>query len=383
MTGQAALTDRTPSGYPARPENSSASRNPCRALRIGFFTSSLPRLDRKPCGVDVHVDRLAEQLVRRGHDVTMFTYSPSPPGRSYGMQPLVPASTATSRLRRMLIAPLQLNALDTSALDVLHLHGDDWFYVRRRLPTVRTFYGSGLYEARHATRPRRRAAQSAAYALEVLASRLATRSYGIIPGDGPGYGTVGHLPLAVDLPEAVTYRRTGPPTVLFVGTWLGRKRGQLLHEAFLRAVRPHIPDARLVMVSDHCEVGPGVEWVPRPSDHELAELYRSAWVFCLPSSYEGFGLPYVEAMGHGTPVLASSNQGSRFVLDAGRYGRIASDEELGREITALLLDERTRTAMAKAGRRRAEEFCWEDVIDRHERAYREAIAGFNLTSVRS
>jgi glycosyltransferase involved in cell wall biosynthesis len=355
----------------------SAQPNCSAALRIGLYTSSLPHSHRKPPGVDVFVDRLAERLARRGHNVVLFTYSPPLAGRSYELRALEPPSRATSRLQRMFLAPIALNALDTNGLDILHLHGDDWFYVRRRLPTVRTFHGSALYEARHAARARRRAGQYVTFGFEFVAARLATRSYGVIPGDGPGYGTAGHLPLAVDLPMVESFRRPRPPSVLFVGTWAGRKRGRLLHEVFLREVLPRVPDARLVMVSDHCEPGTNVDWVPRPSDDELGKLYRSASVFCLPSSYEGFGLPYIEAMAHGTPVIAASNPGSRFILDGGRYGVLTGDEALGGQIAALLLDEGARTAIARAGRSRAADFGWEDLIDRHERVYREAMAAFN------
>ena len=353
-----------------------AERAPSGSLRIGFFTSSLPQSHRKPPGVDVFVDRLAEQLARRGHQVSVFTYSPPAGPRAYELRALKPGVTATSRLRRMLVAPAALNALDTAGLDVLHLHGDDWFYFRRRLPTVRTFYGSALYEARYATRARRRASQYATYGLELLASRLATRSYGLIPGDGPGYRMAGHLSLAFEMPAAEGFDRSGPPTVLFVGTWTGRKRGSLLHDRFLREVLPQVPEARLVMVSDHCEPGPNVRWVPRPTDDELAELYSSASIFCLPSSYEGFGLPYLEAMAHGTPVVATSNPGSQFVLGGGRYGMLVNDDQLGGRIASLLSDQEARSAMAEAGRRRASEFGWTDLLDRHERAYRDAIAAF-------
>lgn len=351
-------------------------------MRIGLYTSSLPSSHRKPPGVDVFVDRLAERLAARGHGVTVFTYTPAIDRRSYVQHVLEPASTATSRLRRMLIAPVRLNALDTSHLDVFHLHGDDWFYVSRRTPTVRTFHGSALYEARSATRARRRASQYVTYGLELVAARLATGAYGVIPGDGPGYRTSGHLPLAVELPEAdgVNLRRTGRPTVLFVGTWAGRKRGELLHRVFEREVLPAVPDARLVMVSDRCESAPSVDWFARPTDAELDGLYRSAWVFCLPSSYEGFGLPYIEAMAHGTPVVAASNPGARFVLEGGRYGAIADEEGLGSRLVTLLRDERERRRLGEAGLRRARDFAWERLIDLHERAYGDAIAAFSGAS---
>jgi glycosyltransferase involved in cell wall biosynthesis len=349
------------------------------SLRIGHYTSALPEAQRKPGGVDVAVDRLAERLAQRGHKIVMFSYSLPEGERSYELRKLAPTSTATSRLRRMFVAPARLNSLDTSDLDVLHLHGDDWFYVHRSIPTVRTFYGSCLYEAQHAVRARRRVAMYTAYVLELLSSRLATRSYGLLPRPGPGYRQVGDLPPGFDLPPLQSLDRMDPPTVLFVGTWGGRKRGQMLHAAFMRDVLPRIPEARLVMVSEYCEPGPGVEFIARPSDDELAQLYTSAWVFCLPSSYEGFGIPYLEAMAYGTPVVATRNEGSQFILDGGRYGLLVGEEELGGRIAALLLDPGRRAEMARAARARAAAFGWDDVLNRHEHAYREAIAAFRAT----
>lgn len=346
-----------------------------RRVRVGLYATALPQTERKPGGVDVYVDRLADRLARRGHRVTVFTYSHPLPNRAYALHRLEPASMADSKLRRLLVAPARLNAVDTAGLDVLHLHGDDWFYLRRRLPTVRTFHGSALYEARNATRVRRRASQLALYPMELLSARLATASYGIIPGDGPGYRTLGHLNLGIDLP-GVDGHGSAAPTVLFVGTWQGRKRGELLHEAFLRHVLPRLPDAQLVMVSDHCEPGPGIRWVSRPSDEELAALYAAAAVFCLPSAYEGFGVPYLEAMAHGTPVVSTPNPGARFVLDDGRCGVIANEEHLGEEILRLLLDDSARLALARRGRERALEFSWDAAIERHERAYRDAVERF-------
>ena len=64
-------------------------------------------------------------------------------------------------------------------------------------------------------------------------------------------------------------------------------------------------------------------------DAELASLYRRAWAYVTPSTYEGFGLPYLEAMACGTPVVATPNPGSVEILDHGKYGVLAADEEFG------------------------------------------------------
>jgi phosphatidylinositol alpha-mannosyltransferase len=342
------------------------------ALRIGMFTTSLPEPDRKPGGVDVLIDRLARRLVDRGHMVRVLTYSPAPADATYEVQRLQPGAWREQKLRRMVSVPRALNQVDLAGLDVLHLHGDDWFYRRRALPTVRTFYGSALDEARTATRWRRRVSQSVCFALELLAARRATATYGLIPGDGRWYRTRGSLGCGVD-PDDRRAERSAHPTVLFVGTWLGRKRGRVLAHAFAREVKPRLPDAELLMVSDEVVPGPGITWVQRPSDEELRRLYREAWLFCLPSAYEGLGIPYLEAMAAGTPVLATPNPGADHVLRSGKDGRIAPPDRLAAELVQLLTDGAARETLGRRGRLRAEDFSWSAVCDAHEEAYRHAM----------
>lgn len=345
-------------------------------LRIAMYTSSLAEPGRKPGGVDVLVHRLANTLTDRGHEVTIWSYSPPPAGALYRHAQLLPRHVATRQLARMTIAPLRLNRVGFGDAQVLHLHGDDWFYIRRRRPTVRTLYGSALYEMRYATRARRMLSQAALVPLEILACRLATGAYGMVPGDGPLHRLRGHLPGAAAPPTGPEGQRSRQPSILFVGTWRGRKRGSFVRDEFLRHVLPEHPHAELWCVSDECEQTRSVRWIRTPTDAELDDLYRRAWVFCLPSRYEGFGLPYVEAMAHGVPVVASPNPGASFVTREGRDGLLVTDDELGRTLSALLSDADRRAALTHAGRERAADFTWERCAERHEAAYLTAIHAF-------
>ena len=118
------------------------------------------------------------------------------------------------------------------------------------------------------------------------------------------------------------------------------------------------------------ELPDGVTALGRLDDEALADEYRRAWVFCLPSSYEGFGIPYAEAMAAGLPVVATPNVGARYVTDEGRAGVLAELDELAAPLIELLTDERSRTAQGERSRARAAEFDLTRVADRYEQLYR-------------
>lgn len=341
-------------------------------MRIGIFHASLPEAGRKPGGVEVFVHRLASRLAERGHDVRGFSYSPCPPGAPYDHRQLRPDRFRHSASARMVVVPIRLNRLDTSGLEVLHLNGDDWFYLRRDLPTLRTFYGSAWQEALQPARLRRHAYMAACAPLELLAARLATRAYGITPGH-PRFATDGCLPIGAELPDDYIpgQDRGGPPAVLFIGTWEGRKRGRYLFELFQSQIRTRVPDAQLWMISDRCEPAEGVRWFEAPDDREVSSLLARAWVMCLPSTYEAFGIPYLEAMAHGTPVVASPNPGAQHVLDGGKAGLVVEDPELGAALARCLTDRELRASLSTRGRERAAAFAWPRVLEAHEAAYRE------------
>jgi phosphatidyl-myo-inositol alpha-mannosyltransferase len=333
-----------------------------------MYHCRLPEPGRKPGGVEVFVDRLARALADRGHDVTMHTFSTDAAPAPYAVRRMRPRGAGGNPILRQYLAPWLLNLRPRMDFDVFHFHGDDWFCLRRPLPTVRTFYGSALLESLSATSFKRRADQALVFMLEQLSARLADARYGIGPDSRLLYRADGVLQLGVD-PPAGDRTPSAVPSVLFVGTWEGRKRGRLLHEAFQQSVRPRFPEAELWMVSDHCEPAPGVSWHREPSDADIQRLLQRAWAFCLPSSYEGFGIPYLEAMAWGVPVVATPNPGAEDLLERGSAGLIVEPEELGSTLASVLDDPDRLSALSAAGRARAAEFAWDAVCERYERAY--------------
>jgi glycosyltransferase involved in cell wall biosynthesis len=138
------------------------------------------------------------------------------------------------------------------------------------------------------------------------------------------------------------------------------------------------------MVSEAVATEPGVRRYGRVPVETLAELYRSAWVFCLPSTYEGFGVPYIEAMAAHTAVVASSrNPGAREVLSDGDFGLLVDDDELGPALTRVLCDAALRERMERRGAERSRRFAWHRIAASYESAFERAIAGKRARSAAS
>ena len=176
------------------------------------------------------------------------------------------------------------------------------------------------------------------------------------------------------------------PYVFCVSTQEPRKNLRLLVAGFGRAVERHGLPHLLVLAGArgwlHEEVAhmPGaallggrVRVLGRVDDADLFPLYRGAALFALPSRHEGFGLPVLEAMGQGTPVLCSDVPALVELVGAAAE-LVPHDEELWGDAIARLLDDRDRlVAMSAAGLERARELTWERCIRATRAVYQEAV----------
>ena len=352
------------------------SKNSWYTVKIAVLSSHLPSPTRvKTGGVAYAAHRLANALTKRGHELTVFTTDEQPPDACYQVRRVLsapPANPLSAWLWHWELAR-RYSAQDFSAFDIIHAHGNNALLRQQGRPLVRTLHGSSWAEAIHATNWKRRCWYLSLTPTERWEVARATRVVAVSASTWrytPGIDLV--IPNSVDgrvffsEPDLNQHLRHPHPVILFVGTLAGRKRGQTLLELFQNQIRPALPMAELWMVAERDVQAPGVVCYLNPNEKDLADLYRRAWVFCLPSTYEGFGIPYIEAMACGTPVVATPNIGARELLEDGKWGVLAQPSDLGSTLLSLLNDQQRRHALARLGLQRAEAFAQDRVVDAYE-----------------
>ena len=152
--------------------------------------------------------------------------------------------------------------------------------------------------------------------------------------------------------------------VLAVGTLEPRKNLEAAVEA-----------ARLARVELRVAGAPGwggvavAGWVGEPSDDELAALMRGARCLVYPSLYEGFGLPVLEAMACGTPVVTSRGGATEEV--AGDAAVLVDPSDPAAVAAGIEEADRRRDELVAAGRARAATFTWKRSADLLEALWRE------------
>ena len=172
------------------------------------------------------------------------------------------------------------------------------------------------------------------------------------------------------------------PSILTVGTLEPRKNLPRLLRAFAAARRSGLPH-RLVVVGasgwgksplaalvQELGLGDDVHFTGFVSDDELPGLYSGADFFVYPSLYEGFGLPVLEAMASGTPVITSATSSLPEVAgDAALLIDPRSEDELCRAMLRLAGSHELRDTLRARGRERAGEFSWSRTVEETRRIY--------------
>ena len=185
----------------------------------------------------------------------------------------------------------------------------------------------------------------------------------------------------VDVGETLKRLKLMPPYILFVGTLEPRKNLVRLVRAYRRAAATGVPHGLVLagplgwhherLMRELALEGPGeIVMTGALAPDELDAVYRAADAFVYPSVYEGFGLPVLEAMTRGVPVVASNTSSLPEVTGDAAIGvNPRSVRELAAAIESLCTDVDLAERLAAAGRRRAERFSWDETAARTAEVY--------------
>jgi glycosyltransferase involved in cell wall biosynthesis len=353
-------------------------------------------------GVGVYVDRLLRALAERD-DVAVVPIRPGPLDLELLRDPRFEtvSDPLLRRIPRARWLDVRIAAIARRhALDLVHYPNQlGGAFLSRRIPRVATLHDlTPLSHPQHHPRAtvlgyRALLRRSVQRADRVIVDSEAVRAD--LLRELPGFDRVTTVPLGVDprfrpvAPSAELRRRLDLPErfLLSVGVLEPRKN----HAAMVRALAAlHAAGERVALVI----VGrPGWRWVDplvatglaelRPwvrilrdlPTTDLVELYGAAAALVYPSFREGFGLPVLEAMACGCPVVASDRPAMPEVAgDAALYASPDAPDEIAARVLEILRDEAIRSSLVARGIDRAARFTWERTADSTVRVYAE-VAG--------
>jgi glycosyltransferase involved in cell wall biosynthesis len=188
-------------------------------------------------------------------------------------------------------------------------------------------------------------------------------------------------------PILVKYELDQTPYILTIGTLEPRKNQRALIWAFkrLKEANPSLSH-QLVLIGekgwmweplfqaiDDCQLGSQVRWLNFVPFEEMPALLNGADLFVYPSLYEGFGLPPLEAMACGVPVIASNTTSLPEVVgDAGILVDPLDEMAIANAMERVLANRCQHGALARQGQERARCFSWKQTAELTLVAYEEA-----------
>lgn len=365
-------------------------------MRIGIVS---PYSFDVPGGVQIHIQDLATELVRRGHFVSVLAPSESEDHPDW----FVPAGPAVAIKFNGSVARLSYGPraaartkkwLEEGRFDVVHIHepGSPSLGMHALknadVPVVATFHSAMERSAtRTITAPLVRPL------LERISARIAVSNEArrtLIEHHG---GDAVVIPNGVETrifrdaePNPKWQGSTDAPVIVFLGRLDESRKGLPVFEGAIEPILKEFPNARFLIagrgdakVLEHAlEQHPqNVMLLGEISDEEKAALLSGATLYIAPQTGgESFGIVLVEAMAAGTAVVASDIAAFAAVLDNGNAGELFSNRDskaLADKVLALLRDPERIEALAKAGLARSALYDWGTVTDQIMAVYEEVV----------
>lgn len=350
------------------------------ALHVGQLFQPVPG------GIGRYVDGLLGSLPDTGIELTTFAAGAAPPDREPPLpeyldlgRPHAPWRYELWHRFRWPSVPVEADVLHAPSLAVPPARGTPLVVTVHDLAFLRH---PEVFTRRGVEFHRRGLSIAHREAAAVVAISEFTRHELIGSGFEPARVHVAPMAIVVPPPEpdAVLDARIAaigiePPYIVSVGTIEPRKGLDTLSAAVANVRRTH-REMTLALAGPTGWLsvpgldGHGVRRLGRVDEATLDALYRRAEVCALPSRYEGFGLPALEAMARGCPVIASNTTAlPEVVEDAGVLVPPGDVAAWTAALMDLLGDKAARDDLSVRGRRRAADFTWAASAQAHLGAY--------------
>lgn len=350
-------------------------------------------------GVSRYFSCLAEAFLTGGHEVHVF----APLHQNRYLERLPPGSVSGLRLPKcpprseVILRPLNVS-LARSAIDRWHpelVH--ETYYTRRRThsghcPTVLTVYDmthelfADTFNPRDPTRANKAAAIMRADHIICISenTRRDLLAHYDLPVESTSVIHLGYDPLLPSRGDNAVINQS-VPYILYVARRDFYKNFHGLLRAYA-ASRRLMSDFRIVAfgggplrrveleLMDELGIDRSRVVQLGGDDGDLAQAYEKASVFAYPSLYEGFGLPPLEAMSRGCPVVSSNSSSMPEVLgDAARFCDPEQPDSIREGLEEVLYSSELAAELVIRGKQRSETFTWRRCADRTLAVYRELL----------
>ncbi|MGW7684071.1 glycosyltransferase family 4 protein [Kribbella sp. NPDC054772] len=341
-------------------------------MRIALVSDCyLPRLG----GIELQVHDLAVQLIRAGHDVTVFTITEGP---SSGGVPVVrlpaaagvPTAAGVERLRvelatfdlvhahSSLVSPLAWRAARLADTAIITVHSLPGPTMPWPIAQIDKYCGGVAWTA-----------VSEAVA-NVVRRALPGRAVDVLHNgvEPTAWRLAGRVSHPLTIVSTMRLSRRKRPTALL--RTLAAIRELVPPEVPLRGVIVGAGPRERALESRRRSLTPWVELPGRLTRYEIQQLYASADVYLAPAELESFGVAALEARCAGLPVVAMASGGVREFIRPGVEGfLVESDTEMARTVAALLSDTAVLNRMQQHNRFTDPVMTWERVVAQHVAAY--------------